>query len=290
MIPARTLRGILEEHAPERIDFMSIDVEGHETQVIRGNDWDRFRPRVVLVEATLPMTRTPCHQEWEPLLLAAGYIFAYFDGLNRFYVSRENADLLEHFHCPVNIFDHYVPVESARQQGVIDRLEVYTRQSEADRAWLRDEALRLNKAIAQMEELERQGGLERARLRGEARRLNQVMGQVDALTRQSHAERLRLQGEVESLHTILRQLGGNARQGEAERQELRGQLQRLGRELEDLRDDLKQHKAQLSDLTQGTGRRSFRLGLTIARGVHWLARRLPGRRRRATSQDRAAAG
>ncbi len=33
------------------IDFMSIDVEGYDLQVLQSNDWSRFRPSCLLVEA-----------------------------------------------------------------------------------------------------------------------------------------------------------------------------------------------------------------------------------------------
>jgi len=48
----RRLADILAEHVPEgsAIDFMSVDVEGHEISVLRSNDWQRFRPELVLVE------------------------------------------------------------------------------------------------------------------------------------------------------------------------------------------------------------------------------------------------
>lgn len=50
-VPIRTLDDILvESHAPQPIDFLSIDVEGHETEVLRGLDISRWRPRPILVE------------------------------------------------------------------------------------------------------------------------------------------------------------------------------------------------------------------------------------------------
>jgi len=111
-VPARPLREILAEHADGKtIDFMSIDVEGHERNVILGNDWTRFRPRVLVVEATEPMDRAPTHQRWESLLLQADYLFAYFDGLNRFYVRKEDTALLERFAAPANVFDDFTPWE-----------------------------------------------------------------------------------------------------------------------------------------------------------------------------------
>jgi hypothetical protein len=76
---------------------MKIDVEGWERQALEGGDWRRFRPRVLLLEATRPNSAEPAWGGWEPLLLAQGYLFAYFDGLNRFYVPEEERALLARF-------------------------------------------------------------------------------------------------------------------------------------------------------------------------------------------------
>lgn len=81
-----TLAQICEQYVPpgQRIDFLKIDVEGWEEQVIRGADWERYRPRFLCIEATRPSSNIPAW-DWEPLLLTAGYRFLEFDGLNRFY-------------------------------------------------------------------------------------------------------------------------------------------------------------------------------------------------------------
>lgn len=52
-VKAIPLRHILKEHLPlgREIDFLSIDCEGNDEAVLRSNDWDVYRPRVVLVEA-----------------------------------------------------------------------------------------------------------------------------------------------------------------------------------------------------------------------------------------------
>lgn len=51
-IPVVTLKQILDENLPGNtaIDFLTIDVEGFDLEVISSNDWERYRPRVVLVE------------------------------------------------------------------------------------------------------------------------------------------------------------------------------------------------------------------------------------------------
>src|SRR5262245_24284790 len=50
-VPVRTLDDILiEAHAPVELDFLSIDVEGHELEVLSGFSFARWRPRLVLLE------------------------------------------------------------------------------------------------------------------------------------------------------------------------------------------------------------------------------------------------
>lgn len=52
-VRAATLNSILAEYLPSGtgIDFISLDVEGTETDVLRGLDIERYRPRVFVIEA-----------------------------------------------------------------------------------------------------------------------------------------------------------------------------------------------------------------------------------------------
>jgi FkbM family methyltransferase len=88
-MPVTTLRALCELHAPDTIDFLKIDVEGAERDVLVGGDWRRFRPKVVVVEALAPVTLAPAWEAWQPLLTDHGYRFVLFDGLNRYYVASE---------------------------------------------------------------------------------------------------------------------------------------------------------------------------------------------------------
>jgi FkbM family methyltransferase len=45
-----TLNQLVECHALERIDFLKIDVEGHEMSVLRGLDFEKLKPRAILAE------------------------------------------------------------------------------------------------------------------------------------------------------------------------------------------------------------------------------------------------
>jgi len=109
-IETQTLKQIHTTHCPENktVHFMKIDVEGHEQGVLEGCDFSQCRPQVVLVEATKPRTRISNHKQWEHLLLEADYLFAAFDGLNRYYVRQENKEFVEPLTQPLSCFDKYL--------------------------------------------------------------------------------------------------------------------------------------------------------------------------------------
>ncbi len=109
MVEVSTLAKVCEDYVTTTIDFLSVDVEGHEAQVLAGGDWERWRPRIVLVESTQPATTIPTHDQWEHILLEHRYLFAFFDGLNRYYVREEDEDLLPALSVPVNVTDDYIP-------------------------------------------------------------------------------------------------------------------------------------------------------------------------------------
>ena len=101
-IPVRTLAEVCDRHVPHGtpIDFLKVDVEGHERAVLEGGDWHRHRPRIILAESN-------GFEAWEPLLFEAGYHFTLFDGVNRFYVRDEDARLIPLLSVPVNASDSF---------------------------------------------------------------------------------------------------------------------------------------------------------------------------------------
>jgi FkbM family methyltransferase len=96
-LPVTSLAALCEAHAPPRIDFLKVDVEGAEADVLAGADWERWRPRVVVAEAVAPGSMAEAWRAWEALLTGHRYSFAFADGLNRFYVANEDAPLAERF-------------------------------------------------------------------------------------------------------------------------------------------------------------------------------------------------
>jgi FkbM family methyltransferase len=80
-VPTRTLDSILEEaEAPAPVDLLSIDVEGHEAQVLQGFDFHRWRPQLILIEDHVHSLRT------HHMLTRRGYRLIRRLGLNGWYV------------------------------------------------------------------------------------------------------------------------------------------------------------------------------------------------------------
>ena len=91
MLQTTTLRHILDANPPVEIDFMKIDVEGFEYKALQGNDWLRYRPRLIILEATEPCnlsvrTDLSCTQ----FLTKKNYKHILFDGLNSYYIDKES--------------------------------------------------------------------------------------------------------------------------------------------------------------------------------------------------------
>ena len=110
-VPAKRLDTVLREaglHPEDDLHFVVVDVEGAETAVLRSIDLTLWRPWILVVEATAPLGTTPTHDHWEAILARAGYRFCLFDGLSRFYVADEHAELapeLSYPACPHDEFD-----------------------------------------------------------------------------------------------------------------------------------------------------------------------------------------
>lgn len=174
-----TLAEVCEQHARGPIDFLKIDVEGAERAVLAGADFARWRPRVLLIEATEAGKSIPTHDAWEDLVLGADYLFAAFDGLNRYYVRAEDRDLLPALQVPVNVFDDYVLAEVVAEQAARQHAEAEATRQRAEAEFYQAEATR------QQAEAERQRA-EATRQRAEAE--------------QHYAEVVRLSGELPQVH------------------------------------------------------------------------------------------
>jgi hypothetical protein len=90
-VPTRTLDAILAGAGFPRIDFMTIDVEGHELAVLQGFSFARHRPRVVIIEENV-LGRTP---EVERHMAGHGYVNFRRTGVNDWYAHESDRDLVD---------------------------------------------------------------------------------------------------------------------------------------------------------------------------------------------------
>ena len=91
----------------QTIDFLKIDAEGAEEEIVRGADLKKHRPRIIVVEATQPLSQEPAWTELEPVITGQGYDFVWFDGLNRFYLRDEDRWRRRYFDLPPCVFDNF---------------------------------------------------------------------------------------------------------------------------------------------------------------------------------------
>ncbi len=83
-VPMLSLEEILAEAGCPAVDFLSIDVEGMELQVLRGLDFSSCAPALMLVEDHLFSLKTHSH------LRRSGYRLLRRTGLNNWYVPRRD--------------------------------------------------------------------------------------------------------------------------------------------------------------------------------------------------------
>jgi FkbM family methyltransferase len=81
-VAARTLDSMLAEAGAARVDFVSIDVEGGEADILRGFDLARWRPRVVMVEVNSRVRSSGVREAFT----RQGYVYLESIEINEIYV------------------------------------------------------------------------------------------------------------------------------------------------------------------------------------------------------------
>jgi FkbM family methyltransferase len=190
-VPVLTLNKILEDQAVSTIHFLKIDVEGAETEALEGLDLRRFRPWIVVIEATEPNSTVSTRHKWEHLVTGQGYGFAYFDGLNCFYVAEEKSFLSARLAIPPNVFDDFVRrTESAQQQDI-----------ERAHSQIRDLTEMLNTNRQEAENWREALNAEQARTAGLTEALNAEQARTAGLTEALNAEQIHGAWLTESLRS-----------------------------------------------------------------------------------------
>jgi FkbM family methyltransferase len=107
-VPGTTLQKVWSDNVRGEVHFLKIDVEGAELAVLKGADFAKQRPWIIVLEVVAFGTTSDSAQEIDSLLTKAGYARVFFDGLNRFYVADEHfEELSPSFEVPVNVTDDF---------------------------------------------------------------------------------------------------------------------------------------------------------------------------------------
>ena len=140
-VKADSLRHILEEANPPAIDLLKIDVEGYELQVLRSNDWSRFRPTLIVAEVTYPESPIRRPDLLTPFLAEQGYGRVYFDGLNDYFIEKGFALPDAIFDRPPNVFDRIVGYAEQNLVQERDAALVYIASLQSEIARARNEII-----------------------------------------------------------------------------------------------------------------------------------------------------
>ena len=228
-VEVRPLRDVLEPFAGQDIHFLKIDAEGTEHEVLLGMDFNRFRPWIVVIEATEPLSQTVSTEKWEGILTAANYQHAYFDGLNEFYVAAEKSELAQKLAVPPNVFDDFELATTARERAGREELHQ-----------LYNEAVKGNH-----------------RLEGEVARRDTELARVNGLLADVTSEVAKLQVELNQTRDALTatQTGLEAARTElaAAREEFtleHMRLERSNREIEELTHEVRSSHAAIASLSE----------------------------------------
>jgi hypothetical protein len=73
-----SLESILDTYLPQlgadiQIDFLTVDVEGLDLKVLRSNNWDKYRPAIVLAEDLFSDIIQSCNGEVNQFMKSVGY-------------------------------------------------------------------------------------------------------------------------------------------------------------------------------------------------------------------------
>jgi FkbM family methyltransferase len=225
-VQIETLSEVFKAHKVGKIHFLKIDVEGFEYEVLAGNDWDKYRPEVICIEANHII------KDWRPLLKTNNYKLAFSDGLNEYYTDASTSRQAQ--------FDFVESVVINRGGGVRD--EHYQIIKELDEQ-VRQEQEALQQAHLETQKLLHENHLNHLRAAVAEKALRSPMAFIKYQLKRVHRVTLRrlnqgkpvvdhTPGEIEARNKSLKKLEAAKSDGqrlEATQQLAKGETDRLER-------------------------------------------------------------
>lgn len=138
-VPVITLKKLFTDNKVDTIHFLKVDVEGHEYSVLAGNDWEKYRPEMICIEANHNF------KDWSGLLKDAKYKKVFYDGLNEYYLAEEAAAREHEFSYVKSIIGNDIVDEKVDNH--LNLLSAKIEQQAGEIASYKSEVLRLNREI-----------------------------------------------------------------------------------------------------------------------------------------------
>lgn len=120
----RTLEVVLSQYVENiKVNFIKIDVEGFEYEVIAGNNWDNNRPEIICIEANHVI------KDWRSILREHNYKLFIMDGLNEYYIAGESWYRTDGFAERAIALD-YNSLKQHQAESLKDQIDNYERTVE----------------------------------------------------------------------------------------------------------------------------------------------------------------
>lgn len=84
------LSAVLDKYLKNKtIDFMSVDVEGFDLKVLKSNDWNKYRPKIIVIELHVIEKGSDREREISNFLKEKGYSFYCQSPTNAFFIEND---------------------------------------------------------------------------------------------------------------------------------------------------------------------------------------------------------
>ncbi len=140
-----TLEKLFVDNKIDKINFLKVDVEGYEYNVLVSNDWKKYRPELICIEANHTF------KDWRDLLKKAKYKKVFFDGLNEYYLAEEASYREEKFSYVNSIIGR--PIVDARVEKHILALQYRLDRQQSELNSYKSEILQLKREVLELKKV-----------------------------------------------------------------------------------------------------------------------------------------
>lgn len=88
-LQTRKLSWVLDRYLNDnKIDFLTVDVEGMDFEVLKSNNWNKYRPKVIIIEFFTDSIENILNSKINSFLNEKGYLFYCCTPTNVFFIEN----------------------------------------------------------------------------------------------------------------------------------------------------------------------------------------------------------